>query len=152
MVERLVCSNGLRALVPDAKHSVKIRHTKNVVHKMDEALKVFAESNNFFARFEETARILSQKMVDQKMVESFLDEVIGEESKSTKTKNRREAVVGLFENGLGNKGNTAWDLYNGLTEWVDHHQIKDDDQRFVFSTIGKGVDLKEKAYKVAMSL
>jgi len=61
-------------------------------------------------------------------------------------------VKNLFTHGQGNGQNTVWDLYNGYTEWVDHYRQSDDDKRLVSSTIGTGVGLKEKAFKVASML
>ena len=34
----------------------------------------------------------------------------------------RNRVIELFSNGAGNKGETRWDAFNAVTEYIDHHQ------------------------------
>jgi phage/plasmid-like protein (TIGR03299 family) len=151
MVERLICTNGLRALVKDASSKVSIRHTKSIHDKIQEALEVFTHSVEYFTKFEEQAKFLAQKMVDKNMVEKFLQKVVGE-SESKRTVTIKENITALFENGKGNHGETAWDLYNGLTEYVDHFKGKNNENREISSLIGSGVDLKEYAFDVAMKI
>ena len=144
-VERLVCTNGLRAIVPDAKHCIKLKHTKYVENRMDEALRVFAASQNYYEHFQITARSLTEKIMDSRMVEQFLEDLCGT-SERKQIKERRDKIIELFQHGKGNGGRTAWDMYNGVTEYVDHYMGKNEERRLYLSELGQGVDLKQKAF------
>lgn len=149
-VERLVCTNGLVAIVPDAKNSVHLKHTKNIEIRMEDAMKVLIEGLNYFDKFIEMSKILAQKVVDVNMVDNFLKDVFGE-SKSKQTKNIIEDVINRFENGMGNKGKTAWDLYNSVTEYIDYKHGRDIN-RLENSLLGNGSKKKAKAFNAAMVL
>lgn len=150
-VERLVCTNGLRAIVPSAKHCVKLKHTKYVQNRMDEALRVFAISQNYYEKFEETAKQLTQKIMDSRMVEQFLEDLCGDSDRK-QIKERRDKILELFQHGKGNNGTTAWDMYNGVTEYVDHFMGKNEERRLYLSEMGQGVDLKERAFSELMEV
>jgi hypothetical protein len=89
-------------------------------------------------------------MVDKKMVEEFLNSVIGPE-KSTRSTNNRSEVLEAFRKGKGNNGETLWDLYNGVTEWVDHNRGNDDEKRMASSLVGSGFNMKTQAWESAMN-
>lgn len=151
MVNRLVCTNGLRANVKDAKNSFKIKHTYAIHWKMEQIIKLMDSANKYFDRFIESARVLAQKNVDTKLVNDFLDEVVGEikEKETNKggnnlRKKKRESILDLFATGKGNHGKTAWDLYNAVTEYYDHFHGKDEN-RLANKYIGN-LNVKEKAW------
>lgn len=151
MVERLVCSNGMRATVIDAKNSFKFKHTQNVELRMEDALKVLAEGTDYFDEFVRISNELAVKMVDKQMVDKFLDECFGK-SESKRADTKREEIVGYFEKGIGNEGKTAWDLYNGVTEYVTHHHGNSDEKRIEYANFGGGVSLSNRAFKAAMAI
>ena len=43
------------------------------------------------------------------------------EAKSTKAEAKRDVLTGLFREGRGNQGLTAWDAYNAVTEWANYY-------------------------------
>jgi hypothetical protein len=104
-----------------------------------------------FDVFQEKSKFLAQKLVDKQMVQRFLDEVI-EDTGSTRVKNQREKVQELFESGRGNFGKSAWHLYNGATEFVDHFRSSDSKKRLDSAMFGSGALLKEKAFATALAL
>jgi hypothetical protein len=85
------------------------------------------------------------------MVERFLNEVI-EDTGSTRTKNQREKVRELFENGRGNSGKSAWQLYNGAVEFVDHERTSVPEKALDNVMFGSGALLKEKAFSTSLAL
>jgi len=151
MLERLVCSNGLRGLVKDAASSYKFKHTKNIEVRMEETLKVLHGGMKYFDEFIAMSNELAQKQVDAKMVEQFLDDCFGK-SESNQAKTKRENIMNYINNGIGNDGSTAWDLYNGVTEYVSHHHGNDAEKRNDWANFGGGVTLNEKAFKSACAL
>lgn len=148
-VYRMVCSNGLISAVET--NCIEIKHTMNAMSRLDQAVKVWAGGEKWYNSFVENVKILNQKMVDKRMVNRFLKEVFGDSDSGVNTR-KKENVIDLFEHGKGNQGKTAWDLVNGLTEYVDHFSRKEAEDRLEYSTIGAGFDLKAKAFSTALDL
>lgn len=151
IVNRQVCSNGLRANIRDASKSYVFKHTKNIMPKMQEAILVFDTGMKYFDLFIEQSRIMANKMVDSKMVDDFLNSIVND-SDSKQSQTKKDEIRELFEHGQGNNGQTAWDLYNGLTEYVDHFHGRSEETRLEYSTIGQGVGLKEYAFDLCMKM
>jgi hypothetical protein len=158
---RLVCLNGLTKKSKFQQFSV--RHTKNSQSLIDERMALLLQSQKYFAEFKEAAKRLTQKVTDKKMVDSFINSVFAEKKlnkksgkveHSTKTKNNIDEVKKLSRTGKGNGQGSAWDLYNGYTEWIDHKRGSDDEKRLVNSTLisGDGYRKKEKAFSSLLAL
>lgn len=143
---RLVCTNGL---VRNERESIiRFKHTITVQDRMSVALKVFDDSIKFHDEFIKKSRILAEKAADKTMVEKFLSSLYGEAKQNDK---KKHIITDLFQNGMGNNGETLWDLMNGVTEYVDHHHGKDE-KRDDFANFGSGAKIKSKAFDIAMSL
>jgi hypothetical protein len=147
---RLVCTNGLIGAGRNME-AIEIKHTKHAVQRFEQAVKVWAGFETWYNTFKEATEILNRKMVDKRMVDSFLDSLFGD-SESTKMQNKKELVVSLFEHGKGNQGKTAWDLLNASTEYIDHESKKTEEERIEYANIGGGYDIKAKAFNLAMTL
>lgn len=143
---RLVCTNGL--VRNERESMIKFKHTINIQDRMVVALKVFDESVKFHEDFIMKSKLLSQKAMDKNMVEKFLNSLYSDAKQNDSKKDR---IIELFQNGKGNKGETLWDIYNGVTEFADYHYGKDEN-RLEYATFGSGHKLKEKAWNVAMEL
>ena len=90
---------------------------------------------------------------------------------ATSQEKKREEVVNLFHRGLGNRGETRWDAFNAVTEYLDHHQgskritksmesdkVEKRDNRKTFErrfisnmTGGINNNLKHRAFKTLLS-
>ena len=127
-----------------------IRHTASAQSRIAEALQIYGVASDTFRVFEEKAKYLAVKAVDKAKVKRFLDELLPDTG-SGRVRNQRDNVVRLFETGKGNKGRTAWDLYNGATEWIDGPRTSDPDKRIDSSLFGSGMVLKQKALELALS-
>ena len=117
MLERLVCTNGMVA--KDTQSSVKVKHSSQMESKLDSY--IASEVDNIKATYEETKQII-YSLADTKVSRSQAKETInrlfaGETKQAEKT---REDVLQRFTNGMGNRGETAWDLLNGITEYQNH--------------------------------
>lgn len=141
---RQICKNGLMGFAKTNK--VKVSHTKNGEIKAAEALRIMNESAIFFENFEHTCRELAQKVLDKNMVDAFLKGV-DLDGESTKTQNLRDKVIELYENGTGTGQGTAWDLYNGYIEWIDHHRSSNPESRLANAVLAAN-GLKEQAFDV----
>lgn len=147
---RLVCTNGLVMLGKDSA-MVEIRHTKNAVNRMNQAIEVWSGGEKWYKEFEENVKILNNKLVNKKIVDKFLDDLFGN-SDSAVNQRKKDNVIDLFEHGKGNKGETAWDLVNGVTEYVDHFSKKETEDTLIYSMVGAGYNVKANAFNLAMSI
>lgn len=159
MLERLVCTNGLRASFKGVDSSFKFKHTLNVKPRMADALLVLDNGIKYFDHFITMSTMLTQKHVDDVMVKKFLDEVVGEITPKSdegshgnnSREKKRDAIEDLFLHGKGNNGDTLFDLYNGATEYADHFFGKED-TRLKYNYLGEGIKFKEQAFSVASSM
>lgn len=143
---RLVCTNGM---VRSEKESVmKFKHTIKVQDRMAMALKVFDTSLKFHDEFIRMSRVLAEKAIDHLMVEKFINDLYGDAKQNDK---KKAIIEDLAYNGKGNTGASLWDLYSGVTEYVDHFHGKDEN-RAEYSIFGSGYDLKEKAWSIATAM
>lgn len=148
-MERLVCSNGQ---VSSSKHNkIAFKHTENAEFRANSALAMFSKSVTYFEEFITQSQRLAEVTADKKMVDNFLKSVFPEKE-TTRSKNQKEEVTNLFNTGMGNGQGTAWDLYNGYTEWIDHNRTPDDDKRLVSALIGDGNNKKEKAFSKLITM
>lgn len=147
---RLVCTNGLVAFGENAS-MIEIRHTQNAVSRMDQAIKVWAGGETWYNMFVESVKILNQKMVNKEIVDKFLSDLLGD-SESGVIENKKETITNLFQTGKGNKGENAWDLLNGVTEYIDHFSKKEEADSFEYANIGAGYGIKAKAFELAMKI
>lgn len=148
---RLHCLNGLTKSEKIA-NTISIRHTKNILSRMEEAIKIMNLSEMWVEEFKNISKRLTEKIIDTQKVEKFLKELFGEKSNK-----KKEIVIDLFENGKGNGRGTAWDLYNGVTEYVDHYSrytknVLDNEKTIEYSTTGFGSVLKEKAMDLVLEM
>lgn len=158
-VLRLVCTNGLTRKAKEQQFSCK--HTKNSELLIKEKMEILLQSEKYFQDFLDCSKRLANKIADRNMVNEFIVSMFGDKKMSKitgkfdrhfKTKRNIKIVKNLFRNGKGNGQGTAWDLYNGYTEWIDHERTNDDNQRIVSSLIGSGSKMKEKAFESLVKL
>lgn len=164
---RVVCQNTLSAALKDFSCKFSFRHTKNALNKVSEAQRILGLATEYFKEYQDTMNHLYNQKVDSEYVKGFLETLfpakIDEEGDiHLRIGNKREAVELLFKEGKGNRGENRYDLLNGLTEWVDHHQngrvtqtslnrtfrteqAVQAEQRFTRSILGVGASLKQSA-------
>jgi hypothetical protein len=109
---------------------------------------MFSLGESFFAEFEKSAKVMTSKEIDPVTLESFLSKLY-DDSDSTKSDNKREEIAKMF--GM-KKEHTVWDLYTTVNEYVDFYAVKEDEKRNVYSTIGSGASLKEKAFELLLKI
>lgn len=151
-VWRKICKNGLWGWAKDNK--CKVHHTKNGEVRAGEAIRILAAGIEYFTKFEETCKALAQKTLDAKMVDAFIKECFeskeGKEN-GTRKQNLIDKVLECYEAGKGTGQGTAWDLYNGYVEWIDHYRSADAETRLANSVLG-ATYMKEEAWKAITTL
>ena len=148
---RLFCKNQLLAAIRHATQMVSIRHTKTVMDKAEEAMKILGLAKEYFDNFQVVAKQLADKAITSRMVDNFLKEVLGDCNNARRV-TQHEEVKNLVSVGKGNNGSSVWDLYNGVTEYVDHHRGNDESKRMANSLIGSGSIIKMNAWNAAVKL
>jgi phage/plasmid-like protein (TIGR03299 family) len=172
---RVVCQNTLNASLKNNTNQFKIYHRKNYQAKANEAAKVLELAHAYFNDLQHVMNVLAEQEVTKTYVDGFVNALIptrkvsetGEEEVATRTENRRNEIISLFREGTGNNGKTRWDLYNAVTEYVDHKQggrvttarieksaplaNVEAEQRFERSLTGAGATLKQRAMDLLLA-
>jgi len=160
---RVVCQNTLNMALAKAINRFSARHTESIAGKVSEAREQLQIVNQWYRDFEEMSKFLVKKSIITPQVESFLDDM-GYDKETAKGKGIREDITELFEGGRGNnlatvKG-SAWALWNGFTEYVDHFRSTritngfktQQEARLNSQWFGAGRAEKSKALDLIMSL
>jgi phage/plasmid-like protein (TIGR03299 family) len=142
-VWRLICKNGLMGW--GKEEQVSIRHTRSYKDNIRQARHILGVADQYHIWFQEqlnkltTVRCLSPRPLAEKWFNV----------ESTKGQNAIAQVEYLYRYGKGNVGRTMYDLYNGLTEYVDHYKEtgRNAEKREVSNLSGAGKKLKVQALK-----
>lgn len=157
---RVVCNNTLQLSVRGkSSNAVAIPHSALFNHsqvKLD--LGVLDDS---FNQFKDQADMLAQRNVSDKEAIRFIMNVLtGEddaEKLSTRSANVVKHVYGLYAgNGMGSSlrsaNGTAWGALNAITQYVDHEQGRNVNNRFRSAQFGAGAATKADALQKALAL
>lgn len=167
---RPVCWNTLSASVKGAKDKVSIRHTKNWRNKVEEARRVLGITVKHFEAVQKAFEALRMEKISEQYAQTFISQLFpaksskGEEKTPKQTAEKRDLVMSLFLGGKGNEGKTKWDLFNGVTEFIDHHSNGrqtqkaiyradeganiEQEQRFFRIHFGQGAKLRQDAFEL----
>lgn len=170
---RVVCQNTLNAaLDAKSKNIVKVYHRKGYASKAQEAVRLLGIADEYYEAFKASANKLIQMEISSTYVDGFINALIPAEADengeiATRTANRRDEIKALFAGGMGNHGKTRWDLFNAVTEFVDHKQggrvtqkrmnLSDAsinieaEQRLERAIFGAGATLKQKAMDLLLA-
>jgi phage/plasmid-like protein (TIGR03299 family) len=162
---RVVCQNTLSLALKTGKHKIKIRHSRNAEERLKIAHELMGITRKVYVQTNELFTAMDARGVNKDEVMAYFDGLFDISKKAAEriSKNKKrdnsrlsnivEKCTELFEAGKGNHGKTLWDLYNGVTEWADHHRsLKDGEDRWVSGTFGSGVQIKEKAFELAQAM
>jgi len=156
MIERLVCSNGMVTM--DTQASTKIKHSRMAGDKLQN----FVNDNvdNIKSTFSETKDII-YSLADTKVDHASAKQVInrlfkGDTKRAEKT---RDEVFHRFTRGMGNRGETAWDLLNGITEYQNHGKTfrstdgsSSSENKLTSLTLGTDANLMNRVWNELVSL
>jgi len=162
---RVVCQNTLSiALRGAAGQGIAIRHSGDVMAKAREAQRVLGLANKFYADFSEVAQELARFKLTDSSLESYYNEVLQVKEKvSTRTRNVREELVRLFEQGKGHDRpgvrGTLWAAFNAVAEYTDHVRVprakseaEKTSNRLESVWFGSGARMKDRAFQEAVAL
>ena len=158
---RVVCANTMSLALA---HGEKFRalHTPNVMTRVNDARKALQLQEVYFGLLERGIDRLATEAFQESEKEEFLVKLFGQEENpaeiSTRMRNQMNQVAHLFAVGMGNHGETRWDMLNAVSEFVDHHrggqgsaEVEVQGRRLHSAWFGTGLQLKQKAWDLLQS-
>jgi len=146
---RVICQNTLNTAQTGNGRSIKVRHSGDIMLKVNRVQDVLGILRQSFRETLEVFQALASVEPTKEQVETVLMRLFPE-TKTDRAKLQRERVMSLAESGRGNAkvAGSAWALYNGVTELVDHYNnagMKNLDTRLNVLGMGSGLDAKADA-------
>lgn len=146
---RVVCHNTISIAWREQGNEISIRHSENYKSKMEAAQLALNFTSAYFGNLQGVIDTLSTISMNKKQMENFSELLLpsnDETEVSTRKEKIRSNVVELFSNGNGNNGETRWDAFNAVTDYVDHFQkIRETTSRMKSVFFGQGQQLKQRA-------
>ena len=158
---RVICNNMMASLQSASrKNGVGIKHVPTWEDNLDLAAKAFRESIKSSSEFaNQINKLVSRKMTKLQAVRfciKFFNDfkplktkLNGRTARSkTRNHNKIDELMNLFEQGAGNEGKSRYDMFNAVTEYLDHsHTNKSvtSGRRFISNLNGLQANKKRKA-------
>jgi len=157
---RVVCANTARAALIQGKgEGVSLRHTSNIMARLDEARNILGLAKYKHEEFEDFSKALTRVQIGTAGWEAFTLALVpdNEEAKfNTRSENTRKKLTELFELGRGTEisgvRGTGWGAYNAVTEFCNYHKSTRGDQRFESTLFGSGASFINKATNLLVDL
>lgn len=154
---RVVCNNTLQISLK-GKGGLAISHSTDF--HADRVKFELGLLGDAFGEFRENAGELAKRKVSRQEAMAFILSIMapGEkvEELSTRKANIIKNVMIDYEKGMGAQlaaaNGTAWGLVNAVTQYVDHEQGNNVNNRFRSAQFGPGADLKLEAWNTALKL
>lgn len=160
---RVVCQNTLNLALASSSNGVTIRHTGNMLRKVDEAKMVLGFAQSEVEKYKELGdRLIRQVMKDADW-DNFLDLLIPLEKDKPNARRTavRDDITALWNAGPGTEiigvRGTAWNALQAVTNYNTHHRSvrgagDDTDlgraKRLEASWYGQGNTLNQKALRI----
>lgn len=140
---RIICMNTLRwSLEAAGKVGFRVYHKKNSQLEMTnlpQLLKNIVDERARFAEFTQELEEIECQTITAKQITAGYFAENTDNMLSTRSFNAVEEIVNLHSRGIGNRGKSMYDLFNGFTEYYTHG-----------NGTGKKGTRETKAYKAAM--
>ena len=150
---RCVCFNTVMASLAQGGGAVdlKVYHSKNnefKIREMEVTLEdLFIKREEFYKSVE----YLMNKPVSLDKANQILAGFLGNgDELSTRVENQVNELVGLFQHGKGNNGQTYHDLFCGVTEYFTHNASDNKQKLFVSNEIGSAGQKKVEFFNLLL--
>ena len=147
---RVVCNNTLNFALSFNEGGKRFysRHVGNIFSRVTNARETLGLVEAHFEMMMLGVNRIAEQSMDESS-ESFLRrlfEADQEEAEvSTRQQNQFAEIDQLFRAGRGNNGETKWDMFNGVVEWIDYQRGRDS-TRLEAAWFGTGEQLKQRAW------
>lgn len=131
--------------------NLKVFHTKNSEIKIQNAEAEIERLLEKRKEFYQTIEWLASRPMTTEQANRVLTGYLSADELSTRTENQVQEIVGLFQSGRGNSGQTVEDLWSGFTEYYTHFCSKDDAKRFASNQFGSANDKKLEFFDILLS-
>ncbi len=163
---RVVCANTLAIAARNGRgQGVSIVHKGNLTSKVRQAQEVLGLAKRFYDDAEEQINRLAWHYPSLRQLEEYFRQVYPDspDGESTRTKNVRQEMLRLFEEGIGHDmpdiRHTTWTALNAVTEFVDHYRstrgktsLDRASNRLESAWFGSGARIKERAWELALKM
>jgi|ERR1051325_960182 phage/plasmid-like protein (TIGR03299 family) len=155
---RVVCSNTLSIALQGNEQEVRIRHTANAIHKLEQAHKLLGLTNNLYQQIDTIFNKMALRKITNKQLLDYVKALVPANPDAkfqTRNQNIREAILELHESGQGAEmaRGTAWGIFNAATEYTDHVQSSRNPNKQLSSMwFGSGEKLKLRAFALAKKM
>ena len=161
---RVICNNTLNMALAQRRDALtfRIQHTRSLPERLkiaSAALQMTTEAQRAMA---ERLEAFARTQVPAEALERLCAELfpVGEDGKrGPRVAVNFERFRGVMARNVGKLGTTAYGVLQGVTDYVDHHRVRDVDtlagaeRRFATSVIsGTGVDMKARAFRLLSEL
>ena len=153
---RVVCSNTLSYALSKRQNdksvgrAFRIRHQGNIEQKLGKAKTALNFARQRFEVATDEYKAMARMQLNQQDLDLYLSLVL--DTDTPQSVRAYPQVVANFESGRGNKGQTLWDAYNGVTEWLDHQRGNSDSSRLESAWFGNSAKTRAQAHSVALEL
>ena len=162
---RVVCSNTL-ASATRGEATFAARHTSGITERVAEARDLLGLNKIYMERFLEQCNEVATKAFDSDQMSGLTYKLLGLDKDKSVTNQRGvrathgEKMLNLFWDGEGNHGETRWDAFNAVTEFLDYERgsrsmdsvgSTDDlavSKRLDNSWFGDGATMRSKAWDI----
>jgi phage/plasmid-like protein (TIGR03299 family) len=160
---RVVCANTAQAALNATKgEGMRIRHTKNMKEKIQQAQNVLGLATKKFGEFNSWAKQAVAKQITANQWDSILEKVVPPQPAHLATKRGdtmrekvRNDIRQLYYDGTGQDipgvAGTGWAAYNAVVEYTNYHRnargSNQQSNRFEASLLGSGHNMIKKAVR-----
>lgn len=137
------------------KGAEKARHSGNVQQNLTAMVASLERTHASFGKLMEKYRAMAAVKLTDAKIEKFFKltfPTVEGEQWSPRRQNQINEMRGLALSGVGNSGGSVWDLFNGVTEWIDHRASNDAMANINSSWFGTRKDQRQDAFRAAMQL
>jgi phage/plasmid-like protein (TIGR03299 family) len=178
VLTRVVCRNTSMVALSEATRSgelVRLRHTANSTHRMASLRDVLGLTRIAISRDVETFKILASTPLKcnvysedpttpvSRTLESILPIMDLELPTQSRTRasrvGERTEIRHNITHGVGNSGHNLWDVYNGVTQWIDHSwsvpsigTVRTAQRRLATLLDGRGAQMRNTALSTLVEL
>lgn len=154
---RIVCANTLRFSLNQAKRdakqgeglNVRLRKSRKVLDRIPDAKAQVLEWANEKLMLQELMGDLDGQKVTKDEALQFSAALVSNNGKlSTRSLNIATDISERFESGIGNKGESRYDLLNGVTEKFTRDASNTPAKAFLSSEFGAGSKIKAEAFEM----
>lgn len=151
---RIVCQNTLNMSLTDKGFlDLKIKHTTGAsvaFDRMAETVQSYLQAKD--AAYADLSKLAEQPMskeTAENVLAGFVFDKVATEGKAL---NQGKRMFQLFNRGTGNRGETRYDLLNGVTQYLTHEtNAKDPGKRVASNMLGTAADRKTEMLDTLLS-